>query len=924
MKPFVMIPKIKKALLVPFSNQKGQSIVIFAFAILGLIAMLGLALDLGLVYIERTRLKRAVDAATLSAVSELAHEEKAYLRAIGFLNENGYNLRDAGGTPLINVYVRGCAHDGYLTGNNFANYHESNPGALLWTPAWSQNPNHPDLGDASTVDDLDKYYLYFPAGGTQVADPDAEFFIDTRTYQSKKSDGTYENDSQLCDAANDIFGSADKILVEGVVPVGMNFMQFFGFGEVPVSDVAVAQNVSSLDVTVVFDVSGSMQFDTICFGCYEEYERTSNPNKGEPIASWENDLKEGGNFYYGHQYPNPEFIHPIPVDHLPDTNYLGGGSANLEYAPELQAVLSAPNNTNKGNLCFGRDSSNAPDAFQSVGGSDPRYFIILEAELYSLNTSILAGPFRQPGRGYWAIQHANWRTILDMADAMNYNQWTDDPDASYAIEASPVLPSYDRGSWVSHHPYVSWAIDGVVPFGHDYTLDEARNTPNDVPSLEYDFVTKNDWNGTSGDDTRIWIRSQRAGSWADTKTNLYWAVYDYNQLYNGPANGDVTHASITPLGTGQIEPISETGGGNGSTYGGADGHRWQWRSLTNGSTSLNLDDSTRYTLKIWAGSPAYDIDQIVIGNRNREDEIPKESGYQSDGPARYSSASFATPGSAFRQACNRCNPIYGLLVDQADCVPNADNGAFSVPADGYDQSDPVNNRLFGGYQPIRDAKEATKRFIGKLDPQFDQVGIVSYSTGMPNGGRVELRCRRFEGADGCFRGTNAVTYTEVLDTLEVLPPIGSTNIAGGMLRGLEMLGIAPDGGTLDNSCQKSNPLNTHCSRGGSAKRIMIVMTDGVANQQPNSFCDDVDLYPGSGSSAEQKAQDCVIHYGQIAANNNVTIYTIGLGNGVDSDLLETVAKLPGSDGEFFAAVSSAQLDEIFETILSSTTVRLIQ
>jgi len=38
---------------------------------------------------------------------------------------------------------------------------------------------------------------------------------------------------------------------------------------VPVSDQAIAQNVTSLDVVVVFDKSGSMQFDTNCYGCYE-------------------------------------------------------------------------------------------------------------------------------------------------------------------------------------------------------------------------------------------------------------------------------------------------------------------------------------------------------------------------------------------------------------------------------------------------------------------------------------------------------------------------------------------------------------------------------------------------------------------------------------------------------------------------------
>ena len=56
-------------------DQSDQSLVILAFAFLGLIAMLGLALDLGLVYIERVRIKRAVDATTLAGVVELPFEE---------------------------------------------------------------------------------------------------------------------------------------------------------------------------------------------------------------------------------------------------------------------------------------------------------------------------------------------------------------------------------------------------------------------------------------------------------------------------------------------------------------------------------------------------------------------------------------------------------------------------------------------------------------------------------------------------------------------------------------------------------------------------------------------------------------------------------------------------------------------------------
>ena len=92
------------------------------------------------------------------------------------------------------------------------------------------------------------------------------------------------------------------------------------------------------------------------------------------------------------------------------------------------------------------------------------------------------------------------------------------------------------------------------------------------------------------------------------------------------------------------------------------------------------------------------------------------------------------------------------------------------------------------------------------------------------------------------------------------------------------------------------------------------------------MCDDDDpqyyeLWPPTnytGSNTEEAAKDCVMYYGQIAANNNVTIYTIGLGNGVDTELMEAIAVLPGSDGQYFSAASTAQLDGVFEFILESS------
>jgi len=50
-------------------KEKGQILIVLGFMLVGLIAIVGLALDLGTMYVQYSRLRRAVDAAALSASS---------------------------------------------------------------------------------------------------------------------------------------------------------------------------------------------------------------------------------------------------------------------------------------------------------------------------------------------------------------------------------------------------------------------------------------------------------------------------------------------------------------------------------------------------------------------------------------------------------------------------------------------------------------------------------------------------------------------------------------------------------------------------------------------------------------------------------------------------------------------------------------
>lgn len=75
------------------SLESGQSIVIVALAFIGLMAFVGLAIDVAFFYVRAAQFSAAIDAATTAGVIELrqnANEEAAYLRSAQFLNLNGW------------------------------------------------------------------------------------------------------------------------------------------------------------------------------------------------------------------------------------------------------------------------------------------------------------------------------------------------------------------------------------------------------------------------------------------------------------------------------------------------------------------------------------------------------------------------------------------------------------------------------------------------------------------------------------------------------------------------------------------------------------------------------------------------------------------------------------------------------------------
>lgn len=90
------------------TREAGQSIVLITFALIGLLAFVGIAVDVGFVFARGTQLQAAVDSAALAGVVELAEdaarEAEANQRAAQFFQTNGFDIDvDSPGAGALGV-----------------------------------------------------------------------------------------------------------------------------------------------------------------------------------------------------------------------------------------------------------------------------------------------------------------------------------------------------------------------------------------------------------------------------------------------------------------------------------------------------------------------------------------------------------------------------------------------------------------------------------------------------------------------------------------------------------------------------------------------------------------------------------------------------------------------------------------------------
>lgn len=198
----------------------------------------------------------------------------------------------------------------------------------------------------------------------------------------------------------------------------------------------------------------------------------------------------------------------------------------------------------------------------------------------------------------------------------------------------------------------------------------------------------------------------------------------------------------------------------------------------------------------------------------------------------------------------------------------------------------------GPHQPFDSALANAEYFISLFNAQYDKIGIASYSTS----GLIQAN----------LTGSSFSPLTAAINGMSY--PDGGTNIAHGIARGMSI---------LDGSGKRENSV-----------RVLVLLSDGV----PNIYCSNG--YSGSSCSTGSSASPTSCPASSTTAINHaisqaaaakaakVTVYTIGLGDGVLDCVMENIAAAGG--GEYYKAPTTAQLDDAFKAIAEKTRIALTQ
>lgn len=93
------------------------------------------------------------------------------------------------------------------------------------------------------------------------------------------------------------------------------------------------------------------------------------------------------------------------------------------------------------------------------------------------------------------------------------------------------------------------------------------------------------------------------------------------------------------------------------------------------------------------------------------------------------------------------------------------------------------------------------------------------------------------------------------------------------------------------------------------EKFMVVLSDG----EPTAYCNGFNDYTGSSGDNAQARQDA-IDAGQEACDNNITVYTIGFGEGMSSQGHDVMRQIACNDSLYYNATDAGDLAEIYQNI----------
>lgn len=167
-------------------------------------------------------------------------------------------------------------------------------------------------------------------------------------------------------------------------------------------------------------------------------------------------------------------------------------------------------------------------------------------------------------------------------------------------------------------------------------------------------------------------------------------------------------------------------------------------------------------------------------------------------------------------------------------------------------------------EPLTSVKKAAVNFISKLNP-LDQVSVISFATHVYD--EVDSKLT----SDSNF-------LKKTIENISIKPIESSyTNIGEPILRARE-------------------EFNSRRHNKGS-KKVLILLTDGVANFPENS-------------GDEKYAEEYAVSLSTTAKREDIEIYTIGLGSGVNSVFLKRIS----SSGDHYIPATSESINSVYERI----------